>query len=94
MPEGYALEQRTASQPFRTDRYAMKWDGEWQITYEVFRDLGLAFAVVLVLIYILNVAWFQSFKTPLVIMSAIPFLARGNPAGARRCWAPSSPPLR
>jgi multidrug efflux pump subunit AcrB len=73
LPEGYALEQRTASQPFRTDRYAMKWDGEWQITYEVFRDLGLAFAVVLVLIYILNVAWFQSFKTPLVIMSAIPF---------------------
>jgi multidrug efflux pump subunit AcrB len=73
LPEGYALEQNTASQPFRTDRYAMKWDGEWHITYEVFRDLGLAFAVVLVLIYILNVAWFQSFKTPLVIMSAIPF---------------------
>ena len=73
LPEGYSLEQSTASQPFRTDRYAMKWDGEWHITYEVFRDLGLAFAVVLVLIYILNVAWFQSFKTPLVIMSAIPF---------------------
>jgi multidrug efflux pump subunit AcrB len=73
LPEGYALEQNTASQPFRTDRYAMKWDGEWHITYEVFRDLGLAFAVVLVLIYILSVAWFQSFKTPLVIMSAIPF---------------------
>jgi len=73
LPEGYSLEQNTASQPFRTDRYAMKWDGEWHITYEVFRDLGLAFAVVLVLIYVLNVAWFQSFKTPLVIMSAIPF---------------------
>jgi len=73
LPEGYALEQHTASQPFRTDRYEMKWDGEWQITYEVFRDLGLAFAAVLVLIYILNVAWFQSFKTPLIIMSAIPF---------------------
>jgi multidrug efflux pump subunit AcrB len=73
LPEGYSLEQNTASQPFRTDRYAMKWDGEWHITYEVFRDLGLAFAVVLALIYILNVAWFQSFKTPLVIMSAIPF---------------------
>src|SRR5262249_54038475 len=51
----------------------MKWDGEWHITYEVFRDLGAAFAAVLVLIYVLNVAWFQSFKTPLVIMSAIPF---------------------
>ena len=73
LPEGYALEQHTASLPFRTDRYAMKWDGEWHITYEVFRDLGAAFAAVLVLIYVLNVAWFQSFKTPLVIMSAIPF---------------------
>ncbi len=73
LPEGYALEQHTASQPFRTDRYEMKWDGEWHITYEVFRDLGGAFAAVLILIYVLNVAWFQSFKTPLVIMSAIPF---------------------
>ncbi len=73
LPEGYALEQHTASQPFRADKYAMKWDGEWHITYEVFRDLGAAFAAVLVLIYVLNVAWFQSFKTPLVIMSAIPF---------------------
>ena len=51
----------------------MKWDGEWHITYEVFRDLGMAFAAVLLLIYVLNVVWFQSFKTPLVIMSAIPF---------------------
>ena len=50
----------------------MKWDGEWHITYEVFRDLGLAFAAVLVLIYILVVGWFQSFKTPIVIMAAIP----------------------
>ena len=73
LPEGYSLEQHTATQPFRSDRYAMKWDGEWHITYEVFRDLGAAFAAVLVLIYVLNVAWFQSFKTPLVIMSAIPF---------------------
>jgi multidrug efflux pump subunit AcrB len=73
LPEGYTLEQRTATQPFLSDKLAMKWDGEWHITYEVFRDLGLAFAGVLVLIYVLNVAWFQSFKTPLVIMSAIPF---------------------
>ncbi|HEY6562343.1 MAG TPA: efflux RND transporter permease subunit [Polyangiaceae bacterium] len=73
LPEGYALEQHTAAQPITNDRYAMKWDGEWHVTYEVFRDLGLAFAAVLVLIYILNVAWFQSFKTPLVIMAAIPF---------------------
>ena len=54
-------------------KYAMKWDGEWHITYEVFRDLGLAFAAVLVLIYVLVVGWFQSFMTPLVIMAAIPF---------------------
>jgi multidrug efflux pump subunit AcrB len=73
LPEGYKLEQRTASQPFLSDKLAMKWDGEWHITYEVFRDLGLAFAGVLILIYVLNVAWFQSFRTPLVIMSAIPF---------------------
>jgi len=52
---------------------AMKWDGEWHITYEVFRDLGLAFAAVLVLIYILVVGWFQSFRTPITIMAAIPF---------------------
>ena len=51
----------------------MKWDGEWHITYEVFRDLGLAFAAVLVLIYLLVVGWFQSFRTPITIMAAIPF---------------------
>ena len=50
----------------------MKWDGEWQITYEVFRDLGLAFAGVLVLIYLLIVGWFRSFRVPLVMMIAIP----------------------
>jgi multidrug efflux pump subunit AcrB len=51
----------------------MKWDGEWHITYEVFRDLGLAFGAVMALIYVLVVGWFQNFKTPLVIMAAIPF---------------------
>jgi multidrug efflux pump subunit AcrB len=73
IPEGYEIAQFTAKQPFLTDKVAMKWDGEWHITYEVFRDLGLAFAAVLVLIYILVVAWFKSYLTPLVIMSAIPF---------------------
>jgi multidrug efflux pump subunit AcrB len=73
LSEGYSLERYVASQPFLTDRYAMKWDGEWHITYEVFRDLGLAFAAVLVLIYVLVVGWFQSFRTPLAIMAAIPF---------------------
>ncbi|MFH1570843.1 MAG: efflux RND transporter permease subunit [Gemmatimonadota bacterium] len=73
LPEGYRIEQFTAHQPFLRDRLSLKWDGEWHITYEVFRDLGLAFGAVLVLIYILVVAWFQSFLVPLVIMSAIPF---------------------
>jgi multidrug efflux pump subunit AcrB len=73
LPEGYGLEVFNAAQPFDTSRYAMKWDGEWQITIEVFRDLGLAFAVVLILIYVLVVGWFQSFRTPLLIMAAIPF---------------------
>ena len=62
----------------------MKWDGEWHITYEVFRDLGFAFAVVLVLIYTLVVGWFQYFTTPLVIMAAIPFSLVGILPGA---WA-------
>lgn len=73
IPEGYAIEQYMARQPFEDSRYAMKWDGEWHITYEVFRDLGLAFGAVLILIYVLVVGWFQSFITPLVIMAAIPF---------------------
>jgi multidrug efflux pump subunit AcrB len=51
----------------------VKWDGEWHITIEVFRDLGLAFAAVLILIYLLMVGWFGSFITPLVVMAAIPF---------------------
>jgi len=72
-PDGYAIEQYVARQPFDDSKYSMKWDGEWHITYEVFRDLGLAFAAVLVLIYVLVVGWFQSFLTPLVIMAAIPF---------------------
>jgi multidrug efflux pump subunit AcrB len=73
LPEGYRLERHVSEQPFSTLKYAMKWDGEWHISYEVFRDLGLAFAAVLVLIYILVVGWFQSFKTPVTIMAAIPF---------------------
>ena len=73
IPQGYQIEQYTAHQPTDASRYAMKWDGEWHITYEVFRDLGLAFGAVLILIYILVVGWFRSFLTPLVIMAAIPF---------------------
>jgi multidrug efflux pump subunit AcrB len=71
--QGYEIEQYTARQPGDESRYAMKWDGEWHITYEVFRDLGIAFAAVLVLIYVLVVGWFESFLTPIIIMAAIPF---------------------
>jgi multidrug efflux pump subunit AcrB len=73
LPDGYGLEIYNTRLPFDSSKYAIKWDGEWHITYEVFRDLGIAFAVVLVLIYILIVGWFQSFVTPLTIMLAIPF---------------------
>ncbi len=70
---GYEVEQHTAAQPFDDAKYSMKWDGEWHITYEVFRDLGIAFAAVLILIYVLVVGWFESFLTPIIIMAAIPF---------------------
>ncbi|MCL5104493.1 MAG: efflux RND transporter permease subunit [Armatimonadetes bacterium] len=76
-PFGYEVQHYTTAAPFDTTRYAMKWDGEWHITYEVFRDMGAAFAAVLVLIYILVVAWFKSFKTPLVIMAPIPLTLVG-----------------
>ncbi len=58
-------------------RYIMKWDGEWQITYEVFRDMGIAFGVVMVLIYVLVVGWFRSFVTPAIIMAPIPLTLIG-----------------
>ena len=61
------------AQPFLENQPAMKWDGEWHITLEVFRDLGLAFCVVMVLIYMLMVGWFKDYITPLVVMAAIPF---------------------
>ncbi len=58
--------------PDDTEKLIMKWDGEWHITLEVFRDLGLAFAAVLVLIFILVVGWFESFEIPWVILVPIP----------------------
>ena len=67
------LQIYNATLPFTDDEPAIKWDGEWHITIEVFRDLGSAFAAVLVLIFILMVGWFRSFLTPLVVMAAIPF---------------------
>jgi multidrug efflux pump subunit AcrB len=76
-PDGGPVPRYVASQPFLTDRLSIKWDGEWQVTYEVFRDLGIAFAAVMVLIYILVVGWFRSFVTPLVIMAPIPLTLVG-----------------
>jgi multidrug efflux pump subunit AcrB len=77
LPEGYKLARYSSEQPFRTDTLSMKWDGEWHITIEVFRDLGIAFASVLVLIYVLVVGWFRNFITPLTIMAPIPLTLVG-----------------
>ena len=75
--EGYQVEQYYASQPWSEEKIAMKWDGEWHITYETFRDMGLAFAVAMLLIYLLIVGQFQSFVTPLIIMAPIPLTLMG-----------------
>ena len=76
-PDGYKLAIYNAHQPSLTQHYSLKWDGEWQITIEVFKDLGLAFAAVLVLIYVLVVGWFKSFTAPLAIMAPIPLTLVG-----------------
>ena len=77
MPKGGKLNVLSTHPPEDTRKPTMKWDGEWHITYEVFRDLGVAFGAVLILIYILVVAWFQDFKIPLVIMAPIPLTLVG-----------------
>jgi multidrug efflux pump subunit AcrB len=71
-PDGRPVHQRSTRLPDSDEGYSLKWDGEWHITYEVFRDMGAAFAAVLVLIYVLAVGWFKSFTTPFVIMIPIP----------------------
>ena len=75
--DGSRIEVLASRQPWSEEKMGMKWDGEWHITYEVFRDLGIAFAAVMVLIYILVVAWFKDFTTPLVIMAPIPLTLIG-----------------
>jgi len=72
LPKGYKINELYLGQPSDENDFTVKWDGEWQITLEVFRDLGIAFLVVIVIIYMLIVGWFQNFKTPLVMMVAIP----------------------
>jgi multidrug efflux pump subunit AcrB len=76
-PNGQRVAQLMNGMPETEEGYTVKWDGEWQITYEVFRDMGLAFAIVLVLMYVLVVAWFKSFVTPLIIMLPIPLTLIG-----------------
>ncbi len=72
LPKGYSLNELYLEQPSDESNFTVKWDGEWQITLEVFRDLGVAFIIVIVIIYMLIVGWFQNFKTPIVMMAAIP----------------------
>ncbi len=81
LPSGASLGQLYTRQPRTVEQPVMKWDGEWQVTYEVFRDLGIAFAGALLLIYGLLVAWFGSFVTPLVMMTAIPLTLIGIAPG-------------
>lgn len=78
MPEqGGNIEQRLISQPDNPYYFSLKWDGEWQITYETFRDMGLAYSVGLILIYLLVVAQFRSYLLPLIIMAPIPLTVIG-----------------
>lgn len=74
---GTHVEQYLTHSPWLEDSIKAKWDGEWQITYEVFRDLGIAFGIALIVMYLLVVGWFQSFVTPLIIMSPIPLTLIG-----------------
>jgi multidrug efflux pump subunit AcrB len=77
-PSGSKLDEFFIQQPFDNQRgYAIKWDGEWQVTYETFRDMGAAYAVGLILIYLLVVAQFGSYLTPLIIMAPIPLTILG-----------------
>ncbi len=71
-PSGGRLKIFYSHQPLSDTHWAVKWDGEWHITYEVFRDLGLAFGAVMILIYILVVGWFRSYSVPITIMAPIP----------------------
>ncbi|ALP52881.1 multidrug transporter AcrB [Candidatus Tenderia electrophaga] len=71
------LEQTLLDQPENPYRYSLKWDGEWQITYETFRDMGIAYGVGMILIYVLVVAQFRSYLVPLIIMAPIPLTIIG-----------------
>ena len=76
-PAGQAVTQRFISPPDRPGEFSIKWDGEWTITYETFRDMGLAYGVGLIFIYLLVVAQFRSYAVPLIIMAPIPLTIIG-----------------
>jgi multidrug efflux pump subunit AcrB len=71
------IEQTLINPPANPYRYSMKWDGEWQVTYETFRDMGIAYSVGLLLIYLLVVGQFRSYLVPLIIMAPIPLTVIG-----------------
>jgi len=77
LSEQDSLEQWFTRQPINPYEYSLKWDGEWQVTFETFRDMGAAYAVGLLMIYLLVVAQFHSYKVPLVIMAPIPLTIIG-----------------
>ncbi len=81
LPAGYTLSEEYNQQPKTEDNFTLKWDGEWQITYEVFRDLGIAFLIAIIIIYMLIVAFFQDFKVPIVMLSVIPLSLIGIVVG-------------
>lgn len=72
LPKGYELQENYTSQPKFEDEFTLKWDGEWQITYEVFRDLGIAFLIAIIIIYMLIIGLFQNFTVPIIMLSVIP----------------------
>ena len=72
LPKGYQLQENYTSQPKFEDEFTLKWDGEWQITYEVFRDLGIAFLIAIIIIYMLIIGLFQNFTVPIIMLSVIP----------------------
>lgn len=75
--DGQHLSQHYIAQPADTSGFSIKWDGEWQITWETFRDMGIAYAAGMVLIYLLVVAYFRNYIVPLVIMAPIPLTVIG-----------------
>ncbi len=94
LTDALGLPQWYASQPSDPYQYSVKWDGEWQVTYDTFRDMGIAYGVGLVLIYLLVVAQFRSYLVPLVIMAPIPLTIIGILPGHALLGARFTPPPR